>query len=333
MTPCNGGYEDCGECDGRCDTLVMGTDQENCGACGKSCEGAACNAGKCDPLAVVDSQQEPVGIVSDGTFLYWINQGTTGGTNGSVVRRRIDASDQVFVMRSAEGDPNALVLDDGFLYWVNRNPSLPGPDVNLMRMEVDGDGAIQLETGTSLVGLATDGSTLYWSDQYADEIRQTALPALAGSGTLFAGSQVGPQGVAVDGTHVYWVTGNGLVMRAPKDTMMPAELANGQAGLRSIAVDDKYVYWNADPNVIMRRNLATGAIDMLGSSGAPRDILADGGYVYWTDASNSAVFKIHRDGVPADRQTIVTEGPTFAVAADATRLYWSTTDKIFKMIK
>jgi hypothetical protein len=51
-----------------------------------------------------------------------------------------------------------------------------------------------------------------------------------------------PQGIAVDGSNVYWVAGEDI-MRAPLAGGAPVVVASGQTQPTGIAVDDARVYW------------------------------------------------------------------------------------------
>ncbi|AKT39951.1 hypothetical protein [Chondromyces crocatus] len=339
---CQAGFADCGVCDGVCDTFLLGQDDGNCGECGKTCETGACNAGSCGPVLVADNQLGPVSLASDGTFLYWVNQGSLVDATGSIVKRPIALDGPAQTLIGNQGAPSRLALDRGFLYWTRRNP----PSVALMRMGLDGSGILSLSGGTSLVGLALDGEALYWTDQYANKVRRMASPGTQGSSLDFVSSQSGAYGVAVDATHVYWVSqGNRTVMRATKASKIPTMIWTGTTGvdLRSIAVDDKYVYWTTEPDrnasgaplrgAIMRYHLSSATIEPLGESPAPRDIFVDGERVYWSDSSDFGIFWVHRDENSASQHRIPATGPTLTVTTDATRIYWSTERAIYKMVK
>ncbi|EYF06940.1 hypothetical protein [Chondromyces apiculatus] len=339
-TVCEQGLGDCDTCDGTCETLLVGADANNCGACGKTCEDSLCVVGVCQPVLVADMQtDEPVSLAVDATHLYWLNQGDLGGATGTVARRRLDLTDDVAELVNEQGAPSTLVVHGEHLYWTNRNPSDYG---YLVRMPLAGGETLALAQGQSLVGLATDGTALFWTDQYDDSVGSKLLPGVPGASQPIATGQGKPGGIAVDANHVYWVNLDaGEVVRADKDGMSRTTLAVQQQGLRAIAVDDRYVYWTyvssggpQDSGGIMRKALeGDGNPEPLGESAVPREIVSDGERVYWTDASASSLFWVPREGDPSMQQEVVTDSPTQAVTVDAKRVYWSTNNSIYKMVK
>ena len=57
---------------------MQGNDAKNCGSCGHSCLGGACQAGVCQPVVLATGQNNPPDIAIDATNVYWVTYG--GGT-------------------------------------------------------------------------------------------------------------------------------------------------------------------------------------------------------------------------------------------------------------
>ena len=74
-------------------------------------------------------------------------------------------------------------------------------------------------------------------------------PIAGGSPVTLASAQTTPEGIAVDGTGVYWADDigsggpRGTIMKVPLDGGAAVSLVSGQAGPQNIATDGKNVYW------------------------------------------------------------------------------------------
>src|SRR5688572_29280260 len=76
---CPAGFGDCNG-DGTCETNVAQSDPNNCGACGRNCDGETCTSGVCAPQIIARSET-PQGVVADNEWVYWSNnvQGADAG--------------------------------------------------------------------------------------------------------------------------------------------------------------------------------------------------------------------------------------------------------------
>ena len=99
--------------------------------------------------------------------------------------------------------------------------------------------------------LALDQTDVYWtngSSVYGDgNVRRVSQQGGAVT-TLFT-TKTSPQGVAVDGTHVYWGDSNGGVGKASKGGGSAVLLGSSKQLVRAVAVDDDCVYWISGSNV------------------------------------------------------------------------------------
>jgi hypothetical protein len=94
-------------------------------------------------------------------------------------------------------------------------------------------------------------------------------------------------GIAVDGTHVYWVAGSadassGAIMGVPVGGGTPTVLASQSGAPANIAVDASYVYWvELNQGEVMKAPLAGGAPMQVASVPSPWQLALGDTAVYW----------------------------------------------------
>jgi hypothetical protein len=323
-TRCNSGMVDCG-CDGTCDDILAG-DPNRCGSCTAQCENGVCLPGNvCQPIVIATAESPVAGIVSDGETVFWVEEGDLALATGRIMAMPTDLSAGSTQLADLQGAPQSIVAYQQYVYWTNRNPvvgvwraqkSMPSTP-----MKVSGN-----EIG-SQTGLATDMTSLFWTNQLLDTVSRADLPN-GGTVATIAAMQDEPYSVAVDGTHVYWVNradsvpGVGAVVRALKDGTDRVVLAESQEDPRHIAVDSDNVYWACGFGLtVYRLPLAGGGNPVVvGDSAAPSAVVAAGDYIYWTDSGANEFYRVPRDG-GGPVVVIETDSPTNTIAMDATHIY------------
>ncbi len=134
-------------------------------------------------------------------------------------------------------------------------------------------------------------------------------------------------GLAVDGAHVYWVSGffSGTIGRANVDgsgvnTSFITPVADFPRG---VAVDGAHVYWgNALDSTIGRARLnGTHVNQSFIPDVSANDVAVDGAHVYWTTRPG-AIGRARLDGTGVRREFIDVFLPD-GVAVDGTHIYWT----------
>jgi hypothetical protein len=259
---------ECGDCDGvgenGCETNLS-TDPLHCGACGKSCLGAACIAGHCGiellsrvegalEFALSDDhiytgrisqflENELVRMSHDGldlqpmfdaNDLYLAHFGVTGGrvfwaTNNAIVQSMptapSDAGPSSVFTFSAAIDATAFTLANGSLYWIGTN--------GLQRVSDTGGASVLLAATACALPSAPvlAAEYVYWtcsgSLSQSDGVVARA-PAAGGTVEVLAAGEETPKLPLVTDTHVYWSAGSG---------------ATGQLRRRSTTAPDVSSVW------------------------------------------------------------------------------------------
>ena len=188
--------------------------------------------------------------------------------------------------------------------------------------------AVALATlaATTLVGRAD--AFVYWTES---AIGTTARANLDSSGVnmTFIKGLDRPQGMAIDGAHIYWVTGLGSIGRANLDgTGVNESFIIGALGAQAVAVDGAHVYWTiSGPNGdrIARANLDGTGVNpnFIMTVVAAADVAVDGAHVYWTNSGINAIGRASLDGSGANQVFITGAENPQGVAVDGTHIYWA----------
>src|SRR5262249_43509579 len=147
--------------------------------------------------------------------------------------------------------------------------------------------------------ITNDGSTVYWLDliagggaiHYADIATQT-VKTLPIAPTSF----VGPTGIAVDATYVYWSNkgtsvGTSSIYRANKTdgSGVTSLITSGTvSAIQSMAIDSTSIYYTSiyggQPYTVGSIPIGGGPTTTIAASEQfPLSVAADGTAIYWTD--------------------------------------------------
>ena len=202
---------------------------------------------------------------------------------------------------------------------------------------------------TGLNSLAVDDQFVYWASSDDTAILRCPVAGCTSPQTV-ALNQTSPSALAVDATHVYWITGSGAassrILRAAKDgsDAKATVIADEQNQAASLAIDASAVYWTNRYSVgtVSRCPLTgcTGAPTVLASGQFfPSAVAAGGSSVYWVNADaeeqllpleqrgKGAVFASAVDLDDPKPRALATGldfwGPIEqTIALDATHVYW-----------
>lgn len=134
-------------------------------------------------------------------------------------------------------------------------------------------------------GIATDGTTVYWTNLGDGTIASSPFFGDGGQVTVVAADAAAPSDIAVDDAGVYWVERtSGNVVQLPAGASTPLILSSGSVGADAIAIDARHVYWASSGGTVMRVDKDGGALLTLASGQpGPADLVVDSQWVYWAN--------------------------------------------------
>jgi sugar lactone lactonase YvrE len=172
---------------------------------------------------------------------------------------------------------------------------------------------------------------VYWTNGNGNTIGRANLDGSSATQS-FIGGAIRPDGVAVDGGHVYWTNFNasfnpGNIGRASLDgTGANQSFLSGASNPAGVAVDAGHVYWaNYYSHTIGRANLDGTGTNQSFITGAqsPDGVAVDAGHVYWANGSANTIGRANLDGTGTNQSFITgANGPT-GVAVDGGHVYWT----------
>ncbi len=225
-----------------------------------------------------------------------------------------------------------VLVNGSFVYWTNTASG------NIGRANTDGTGVNQsFITGLNTPsGLATDGTSLYWSNivDLNDGTSAIGKTALDGTGTpnkVFITGASRPIGLAVDAGFIYWANyGTRTIGRATIGGGSPNQsfisLTKRPYGL---AVNATHIFWaNFEDNAgtgVGRATIAGGGVTaaFIPTGSAPTGLAVDATHVYWSNFTNNTIGRANLDGSSPDQSWLTGATGPVGIDLNATHLYWS----------
>ncbi len=323
------------------------TDPHNCGGCGHDCLGGACEAGACVLLpsgVLATGQYAPSAIAVDTLNVYWLNAGTPVGPGGKVPPTYVGGQvlqcaiagcgNSPTVLASAlhggldgPGVPSVLTVDATSVYWAD------GTSVRSCEKGGCGCAPKTIATANGATAVAVSTTDVYFTMYSWGQVASCPIAGCTGVPTVLAASLVGPAGITLNTSDVYWTAEStvwGCALGGCNGA--PTRLWEGQpnstqANTIGIAVDANNLYWtNAQPFNLgsvfqcAKANCA-GTLVMLASARTePRGIAVDGTNVYWVEGAG--VMKCAIGGC-GNAPTVFAPSGSPAIALDSTHVYFT----------
>lgn len=161
--------------------------------------------------------------------------------------------------------------------------------------------------------------------------------------TQLASGSESPDGIAIEGTHVYWLDDGGTLWRSNLDGTGPvSELVTSGTSCvaNAIAVDSQHIYWScyvgtpspgspATPATIGRADLDGRNSDpsfITVGSGNIAGLAVDGGHIYWTDQvasdSRGTIGRANLGGTRLRPRLVTGIHLPFGLAVNQQHIYW-----------
>jgi len=268
--------------DAGCNSMNLEEDPDNCGGCGHSCLGGACNAGHCEPALVAKVPARQIVLVGDD--IYYASDSCFGRISKAGVGEAPCLATPAMDSRFA-----ALALDETSAYLTEW--STTGLVVRAGRD--GGPTAVVLDGLGSPAGIAVDGANAYVDTQQGLYRVGKDNDATDAGATPLA-SHYAMSNVLLDGQTVFYTVageGMGSVGRVPKDGGLDITLTSGIA-CAPAAQWGGDIYTNDGPFKVVRiaKTAIENPAELVTTSPLPLFALTvDCDGVYWTAYDTMAV--------------------------------------------
>jgi hypothetical protein len=321
---CAEGQEACG---GAC--VDLATDAANCGRCGHSCLGGACNRSKCQPVQLASQLGIPQGlaVAPEGVYvtLYTnkvVRIGAKGGAAPEVLTTSTSAPSSIAVVR--EGDRTKGLV------WGEQN----GASSNIVFCDLPCTTLKKTPVAGSIGQVAVSGPNAYWTTSSASSggIQRCSVSGCTGKPFDVVEGQPDAYGLVVSGGQLAFSVraAAGVVRRAASTGAGIVDLIPGVDGPKILATDGVTLYVAATgSNVIARCPLtgcAPGQQATIALATNPHSVATDGENVYWTNglATGGFVSWCPAGSCSGTGQVLAADQPNpYTVVVDGDAVYWT----------
>jgi hypothetical protein len=305
-------------CAGACTDLQ--SDPVNCGSCGHSCLGGACDAGSCQPVVLQSGLAGPTLVMVSGSSVFWDYGSGLGISQSSVNGGAVTTTD------TATTGLFQLEVHAGYLFWegaayanneasdiIGRIPVNGGPSISLFTQII--------QSPSDVSGLGIDGTYAWFSDTALDKIYKVLMTGGAPIQVAGAGPCVNkPAYLIVDAGQAYWLNSAlGSICAAPTAGGPPVQVYGGVGTAGPILADAGHIY-SVGPSGIFQVPKGGGAATTICNGNFTR-LATDGSFIYWTDLSAGKVMRVPTSGGSVEVVAKLQQLP-YGIAVDAEAIYW-----------
>jgi hypothetical protein len=334
MAPCAGGCAD------------LTTDGQNCGACGHSCLGGTCGAGRCLPEVLAVGS--PASLAVDSTDVYW-----TDAVNRTVNRCPIagcpDGGETLFVApdggAGGEISMGGIAVQSGRVFFAETDFGA-GTDTlySCPTTGCGGDGSALVAEWQSTAApsdVVADANLVYWTGSASgggNSVFACPVAGCAGNPSTIAADGLGFVGgweLAVGGGTVYLPEPQGGVEACSGSCICPefggtcTNTAGTPYDVSAIAVGASGVYWSeTSVNEVFAYPLGppdagVPAPGVFWTAAAPGDLAVDADDVYFTTTQAGGAIERCAIGGCGANPTVVASGlgGLGSILVDAHRIY------------
>ncbi len=248
-----------------CGGADLASDGENCGVCGRSCGGGACNAGVCGEAVVASGQAGLTGVTVTDDTLYITVEGPldpkTGNHDGRIAKCPIDGCGEGGPQVLASGllQPRFPTVTTDAIYVVSAGTVYTnGTAANYVPFRISLDGTekkpmVWPTMVSSVTAIATDGARFFATTAESSKGKGDAdLLECPAEGCPDYGQQItwhvtnlaGTSALALDGSYAYFTeVGTGTIARVKRTGVNVQKLFLTELAVQTLAVDDASLYW------------------------------------------------------------------------------------------
>jgi hypothetical protein len=234
------------------------------------------------------------------------------------------------LLTSGQNVPRDLHVDGDNLYWLNegiRTEGKPG----VFKMNKAGGEVVTLTEARGVYAIAVDADNVYYLVPEALELRK--VPKSGGKSEVLASNVEQLRAMTLDADSVYFAGSQGIFKVAKaggpmKEVALEVQLPD------VLGSDDAFLYWYSQMSGKVARLAKRG--------GSPKAVVSDdlhtlhtffidGNEIFFSYGSEKKM-EIHRTGKAGGKIATVVSGqdPATDFAVDATHIFWSTGEQIFK---
>lgn len=333
-----------------CGTRCVDTqkDPSSCGRCGHDCGGGMCTSGVCQPVVLAMGLNGPRALYVSGGNVYWTDHSSSGDVASCPVTGCTGAPQTYATGLSYASGISVSAGSIFFGCYGGTDPDGGAANIDsaMYACSTSGCGMTPsslTNTPGAPVGVASDGTSVFWNDPAYGQILSCAVGGCGGTPTVVAHNIGTPwYALATDSSNVYFAgRGDGTVYSCPKagcGSNLPTTIVTGLTGPYALAVDTDTVYVTTyDPNnmgtpaPVVSCPLAGCAMPTVvaANQATPSGIAADGNGVYWANESSatpgaSTVAYCPKSGCPQGPTILASsQQGAFFVALDASFVYWT----------